>query len=86
VTIACVYQLITYLIHGNTWRYQDYINISIIAIAGVTVISMFVMIVQQIYLISVGVTTNESIRRKYPTHVFDEGCCKNWSNALNPVN
>lgn len=44
---------------------------------------MATMLIQQCYLISNGMTTNECIRKKYPSDAFDEGCKRNWDKVWN---
>jgi hypothetical protein len=67
---------------NKTNEYRDAINIVVIAISVIFGITMFVMVIQHIYLISTGKTTNEYIRNRYNEKIFSQGCSKNWKNAL----
>ena len=61
-----------------TFDYTQIISIIIAALALIFGICMVVMIFQQIYLISCGLTTNEYIRKKYEDNLFNDGYCNNW--------
>lgn len=61
--------------------YRDYTAIVLTFLSSVSSIIMLIMIIQHVYLISSGKTTNECIRKKYAQHVFDKGCSGNWKRA-----
>ena len=55
---------------NKTYEYRDVIDIVVIAISIIFGITMFVMVIQNIYLISTGKTTNEFIRNRYNEKIF----------------
>lgn len=67
---------------NKTYEYRDVIDIVVIAISIIFGITMLVMVIQHVYLISTGKTTNEFIRNRYNDKIFSQGCCNNWKNAL----
>lgn len=74
-----LYKLIEIRATSVPWGYKDYISIIVIFFGANTFISVFVMLIQCFYLISVNKTTNENIRgTKYAGDVFNEGCRMNW--------
>ena len=82
VFASCLYVLVYNLEKLKDWDYKEIITFIIGAIAIIIFFVSIVMIIQQIYLISNGMTTNECIRRKYSPTLFDEGCIQNWKNIF----
>lgn len=74
--IRCISKVLVYV--------KKYIDKLVILIVNLLIICFFLIFVsillsQQVYLISKGITKNESIRNKYDATVFSKGnCIKNW--------
>lgn len=57
------------------------ITICLVIYSGLVMLLMFGGIFHQTWLITNNITTNECLRQKLPSDVFDKGCSENWSEV-----
>ncbi len=82
MAVASVLIFLKRRLDKKAYEYKDIITIVVVAISIIFAIALLGMIMQQIYLISFGKTTNEFIRNKYDDKIFDEGCSNNWKRTF----
>ena len=83
ISIVCILAFMKELENKKRSEYALVVSIIISTISALFGLGMIFMALQQVYFISFGLTTNEFIRKKYDTKLYDEGCRINWKRAFN---